>query len=649
MIGIVALHRRGDVIAGAVGSRCAAAGYNERHGSRSNSLTPRLCLPLAIAVMIGVGSARADGPITIGGVTYDHVDPGLPFTQKAPRAPTWPRPDPTDREKAAGLLSYVTCDPGEYKPHRRPRAEEHTQQLSVFLTPGEYEPVWFGLRALADRKQLRVSVDVGGAPVTVDTRHLHFWPQRTGWHSRQWYVTPELILPCHNGRKLVPEKRGVLKETSFDVRRDESAAFWLTLRAADDAGPGVHQAVVTIRTSGHAELKLPLKIEVLPFALKRPTDRSWLLYADPGHWSGMTDEQIMGDLRDFARHGITGLVRIPFGRADLSQLKAGKAGFDAGPYLRMVALCERAGLPGPHVVSLDATGQVRDALVLSTDVMNDVWPESLKNGVAAMARAAVNATANSPSKWLFYGWDEPTGGNTFAIQEYESWRRGGAATYATVNRLDFLEKASAYLTAPCFVGRLISQPDKARMARDTCARTGAEFWWYGTGCYVNPAPQESRMFYNRYGAGLLNWKAGAKAQVSWTFCRPHGDVFNDFDGSRANRVEPKEQAIVYPHLLQPDDWRTYQGAIPTIAWESLREGIDDYAYLHTLASSIADAEKDGARAARTAAAKAKLAAWVDAIAWTDPLGHNHFDTGRLSDLRRNVADLIVELGTAGDH
>ena len=48
----------------------------------------------------------------------------------------------------------------------------------------------------------------------------------------------------------------------------------------------------------------------------------------------------------------------------------------------------------------------------------------------------------------------------------------------------------------------------------------SEFWWYGTGSYVNPFPQEGFMFHNRYGAGLLFWKSGAKAQASWTFCRP---------------------------------------------------------------------------------------------------------------------------------
>jgi hypothetical protein len=277
--------------------------------------------------------------------------------------------------------------------------------------------------------------------------------------------------------------------------------------------------------------------------------------------------------------------------------------------------------------------------------MKDPWPEELKAGVAAVARAAVEATASAPARWLFYGWDEPTGDNTFAIQEYQCWRRGGAATYATCNRLDFLEKASEYLTAPCFVTGLISKRNMARDAREGCAKTGAEFWWYGTGSYVNPFPQEGHMFHNRYGAGYLFWKTGARAEVSWTFCRPHEDVFNDFDGVRANSVEPKEQVTVYPHLLKPDDWSTYQGGIPTIAWESLREGVDDYAYLHTLTSVIAEAAESEEEAVRKAAKDTaeKLTALIESIPWTNPMDKQSFDTEVLLQARRTVANLIADL------
>ncbi|MBU0607321.1 MAG: carbohydrate-binding family 9-like protein, partial [Armatimonadetes bacterium] len=225
---------------------------------------------------------------------------------------------------------------------------------------------------------------------------------------------------------------------------------------------------------------------------------------------------------------------------------------------------------------------------------------------------------------------------------------GGAPTYATFYVPSFLEKASAFLTAPCFVVGLVSSERNATVAREACAKTGAEFWWYGTGSYVNPFPQEGFMWHNRYGAGLLFWKTGAKCEATWTFCRPHEDVFNDFDGSRANGAEPKEQATAYPHLLKPDDYSTWQETIPTIAWESLREGVDDYCYLYTLTQLIKQAQASDRQAVRDAAttAQAELEALVNTVPWANPMGGVGFESKRLQQVRQMVSQRIISLQAA---
>ena len=600
-----------------------------------------------LAVLAAQCAALAHAaPATIGGVTYENVDPGDPFQERpAPKA-DWQPPAPTRAERAAGLLAYVAPDPGEYRPDRVPRPQEHADRLSSFLTPGEEEPVTFGVRALSDAAGLSVRFEAGTAPVTGDVRHMHFWPQRTGWRSRQWYMTPELLLPFRDGKQTVPAKRGILEERAFDVKAGETAAFWLTLAAGQNARPGVYEARVLVQAAGKPALNLPLRIEVMPFTLQRPADRSWLLYADTGRWKSMSDAQVMAELRDFARHGQTGLVEMPLGTPDLSGLKSGNVRFDAAAFRKMAAQCREAGLPGPHVCSYGGVPErVRDALGLKGDLMKGTWPDAVREGVSAVARAAVQATADAPGRWLFYGWDEPAGDNTYAVQDYQAWRAGGAPTYATFYQIGFLESASKYLTAPCFVVGLVSSEKAARAAREECARTGAEFWWYGTGSYVNPFPQEGYMFHNRYGAGYLFWKTGARAQASWAFCRPHEDVFNDFDGSQANAAEPKEQVTAYPHFLRPDDWSTYQGAIPTIAWESLREGVDDYLYLYTLSRSIAEALAHPQQRVRDAGREAQetLNALVESIPWANPMDGVAFEARRMQQVRRAVAGHITNL------
>lgn len=604
-----------------------------------------LCLATCFLVL-AVAHAQETQGVEVGGVVYEYVDPGEPFTE-APRPPQpWASPVPQPAEKDAGMIPFVTPDPGDYRPYRRPKPEERVDRLSAFLTPGEDEPVWVGIWALDDLKGLRAEASLPGAPISVDIRHLHCWPQRTGWRSRQFYVTPELILPCAGGRKTVPARREVLEECSFDLPAGETAAFWFTLTAREDARPGTYEGTVRISADGRPPLALPFVVEVLPFRLERPADRYWLLYADVyrWNWGQLGDEQILAELRDFARHGMTGLVEMPLGTPDLSRLKEGRVEFDASAYRRLAELCQRAGLPGPHVCYFGIAYQVLESLGSQCDLMKDVWPPEIRQGVAAVARAAVEATRGLPS-WYFYGWDEPSGDNTYAIQDYQAWHDGGALTYATFYAPGFLEKAKDYLTAPCFVVGMVSSEEMARAAREACEKTGAEFWWYGTGSYVNPYPQECGLFYNRYGAGFLFWKTGAKAQVSWTFCRPHEDVFNDFDGSQANPAEPKEQATAYPHLLRPDDWSTYQGAIPTIAWEALREGWDDYRYLYTLSQLVAQARASRNREVRRAAREAqeRLDAIVEAIPWANPMLPAAFPTDLMQKARRAIADEIVRL------
>jgi hypothetical protein len=602
-------------------------------------------LSLVAVLGIVISRALAQASVTIGGVTYDHVDPGPPFTPAAVPTQDGAAPKPAKAETAAGMLAYSAPDAGEYRPDRIPKSGETVTRLRAFLTPGEDEPVSFAVYALADLDGLTVSVDAAAAPFSVDIRQIHCWPQRTGWNSRQWYITPELLLPCAAGKKTVPLAHGVLQEVPFSLAAGQSQGFWLTLSARPEAQPGPYRLSVTVQAAGRPAVWLPLEVQLLPFTLRRPPDRSWLLYCDAGRWQSMSEAQVLAELRDFARHGMDGLIEMPFGAPDVSRLAQGAVSFDAGPYRKYALLCQQAGLTGPHVVGSPGTAPVLAALGLKADLQKGEWPAPVRAGVEAVARAAVAATRDLPARWYYYGVDEPTGDNTYAIQDYQAWHAAGALTYATFFVPSFLEKASAFLTAPCFVVGLISEEQRAREAREVCAKTGAEFFWYGTGSYVNPFPQEGFVVHNRYGAGMLFWKTGARAEATWTFCRAHEDVFNDFDGSGVNRVEPKDQATAYPHLLKPDDYTTYQGAIPTLAWEGLREGVDDYRYLYTLAELIKQAQASPSAPVRAAAqaAQAELEALAGSVPWANPMEGMPFAAQRLQQVRRLVADRIVSL------
>ena len=580
----------------------------------------------------------------IGGILYDHVDPGRKFTEAKRPKQNWKAPKPYEDETKAGMIAYITSDAGDYKPYRIPKPEEHTSKLSVFIAQGETKARWIGVYGLTDLYALSAKVELKNAPLNVDVRHIHFWPQRTYGTSRMWYMTGELLLPCANGTKMVPAQYGVLDQKSFDVKQSETAAFWFTFSAGEDATPGTYDCKVTISTEDKSPLLLPLQIEVLPFSLEKPKDKQWMLYEDNDRWSTMSEEQILAELQDFKQHGIIGFITMPLGDPDLSQLKTtGKVNFNAGSFKRLVKLCNEAGIPGPHVcICVNLPERVRDALELKTNLKKGKWPQAVIDGVTEVARAAVEATKDTPVRWYYYGVDEPRGNNTYAMQEYRAWHNGGARTYATFYDPKFLEKAAEYLTVPCFGSYLIGTQAEANSSLESCTKMGKEFWWYGIGSYLT---QESSTFYNRYGAGYLFWKTGAKSVVAWTFCRANEDPFNDFDGSQKNSIEPKDQVTAYPEFLKPNDWSTYQGAIPTLAWEGIREGVNDYCYLATLSSLIAKAQESKHISTRNAANRAQktLDKLIDEMPWINPVEYSNYKTKQLDELQRTVADQIIIL------
>lgn len=91
------------------------------------------------------------------------------------------------------------------------------------------------------------------------------------------------------------------------------------------------------------------------------------------------------------------------------------------------------------------------------------------------------------------------------------------------------------------------------------------------------------MLANRYITGLFLAKSGAEGMWSWTFQRPKDQPYDDFDG--ASHKEQKDAMITYPSFFMPT--RSY----PTLQWEGIREGVDDYRYIHTLRVLASEANR----------------------------------------------------------
>jgi hypothetical protein len=115
-----------------------------------------------------------------------------------------------------------------------------------------------------------------------------------------------------------------------------------------------------------------------------------------------------------------------------------------------------------------------------------------------------------------------------------------------------------------------------------------EYWCYPN--HVNGENDHTPVAGARMTYGFGFWHSGFKTLIPWIYSYDEGDPFNYLDGYYMdffNRHEPDGTPI------------------PVAMWEAYREGYDDYRYVYTLESLIAEAKRGGKPAAVRAATEAE--------------------------------------------
>ncbi|MBN1554285.1 MAG: DUF4091 domain-containing protein, partial [Phycisphaerae bacterium] len=130
----------------------------------------------------------------------------------------------------------------------------------------------------------------------------------------------------------------------------------------------------------------------------------------------------------------------------------------------------------------------------------------------------------------------------------------------------------------------------------------------------------------RYMNGLFTFRTGAKGAWAWTLARHHGNPDNDFDSDQPG--EYKEACILYP-AAEGYPLR------PTLQFEALRLGIQDYKALRTLESLLATSNNPKVEGIRTI-----FRHRIDNIPWEN---YTQFPNESMEELRAWVLEKIAEL------
>jgi hypothetical protein len=334
---------------------------------------------------------------------------------------------------------------------------------------------------------------------------------------------------------------------------EEVKQVWLTIHVPGDAVAGRYEGRLSIRGADWVRAFFDVQLDVLDFDLAASQIKYGIYYRGSlGRVSGgvssefKTEQQVVSELRNMRSHGILHptlyqpLSNEVLLRKELSLRK--KEGMANGP-LYYAGIQTYPPLVGANFGETE---------------------EELRRAVVTAGKLARSA---GYSALFVYGVDEARGDKL--VQQRRLWK--------VVHSTGAKVFVAGYSGAHRLVGDLLDtlvhayQPslDESRL-------------WHANGkeifSYANPQTGPENPYLFRFNYGLLLWANAYDGAMPYAYQHCFGSCWNDVD-----HPVYRDHNLTYP---------TESGVIDTLAWEGLREGIDDVRYLHTLEALLVGTQSD---------------------------------------------------------
>ena len=534
----------------AVGSRQSAASHASRVTRHAFAL---LCLVTTIAFGASVSDTLLDEQLDL--LANKDIKKTVRILRKLNKffllehQESTPAPTPTDAQKQAGCILFTRnyLEPVYY--NTNPRPYEVKDELRLFVTPGEYEPISFSAFPLADLQGVAVTCsDLRGpkdAVLKASAVEVRFVRQLArGVKSFMWIVGPEAIEPF----------------ATLDIPVGRTTQFWLTIRPPADAAPGAYEGTVAFKPANRPAAALKLTVVVLPFKLLEDPDMAFGWYygapADPAAFRR--------ELADMRAHGCTSLTI--HGPAIKSITADGKVEIDFSHWEELRKLCAELGF---NAIKQTDIGGITGAITRIG--IKELGPGFDVPFVAALKEIKKWLDAHPDFRVVFCIYDEPR------ESLLNSWNRTFDQTVAyiklcrqvpglliTVNPMGDGSDKKDYTPFGEMVDILSTHAWKG--SQGLIARTkqaGHTLWVYNNGQARLP-----------WGFGV--WRVGAKGEWEWTYSGAGGpDCYSPIPtGGYENEGESNTGRFPV--------YRFADRIVPTPRYEWCREGTDDYRYLYTL-------------------------------------------------------------------
>jgi hypothetical protein len=529
-----------------------------------------------------------------------------------------PSPDgdplqPSAEDKRQGFVVFERDPMQDVSFNDTPRRGEVIDRLRGNAFAGEYEPITAGIVPLADLGRVDLSAsDLSGPhgriPATaIELGFVSYRISRVTGDGTVYTITPRLVMPGG----------------SVDMPKGLTRRFWMTVRTPSDARPGVYRGTIAIRAAKGQTAQIPLEFRVRSGKLD-PVDIPagpfgytigipW--YGDDPKAGRYNREMVAKCLQRMRAYGFTACSGVP---------SIALRGFDqAAPVLDFTEADEQMSLAKKlgflAVASYGGGVSGYNAYFQDKSAMNSAGFTDYSDFIKAIySRIQKHAGEN---RWLpvYYNLaDEPISDDLVrAAENAEAYRRAfpkgppyftGASSFTGNNQRDPHFRLAKALDV---VAWNVHDEAAVRLLHNA----GADWAFYNGG--------------NRWTYGTYMYKAakqfGMKFRLSWHWNVVAGDPYYALDC--------REDDFAWCNA-SPDGQ-----LIPSVEFERLREGLDDYRRLITLNRLSSERPNaPAARAGRQLIGK-RMAAFQLGQRDHDAL----FPVEDWSDFRRQTDDLIEAL------
>ena len=480
--------------------------------------------------------------------------------------PAW-----TDAERARGFAVFARDWMREVFYNDRPAPDERVERLTASAFAGEYEPLTVAVVPFHDLGFVTVTASELKGPGTsipaaaLDVSYVSYRLSRITMEGSVYTIAPRCLMP----------------RSAVIMPKDITRRFWITVKVPTNAPPGLYRGTLKIAAESGGSLETPVEITVRKGMLdavdvpvgpwSHTIDLPW-----PGEeaaaWNRDLASKSMKRMREYGFTTCSGLPVVSYrgfknGVPDLDfsvgdeQMKRMR---DAGFTMPVITYCAFGGLNTYY----------QDETAMKSAGFTD-YSQFLKALFGAVQQHAHAA------HWLPVYWnigDEPIGDDLVrSAQNAEAYRRAfpqgppfftAASSFRGSDRSDPHFRLSKAL-------HVADWNDHDEASVNLLHEAGGDWAFYNGG--------------NRWTYGVYLYKAakqfGMKFRLSWHWNASAGDPYYALD-------------------CREDDYAWCSAGpdgqmIPTVHFEQLREGLDDYRRLLTLARLVR--ENTGTTAAQAGA------------------------------------------------